>query len=47
MTYGVEKPEYMYTGMNDIYNDTDTKLFHWAVSSKSREAVKEVNRPVD
>lgn len=47
MTYGVEKPEYMYTGMNDIYNDTDTKLFHWAVSSKSRETVKEVNTPVD
>jgi hypothetical protein len=30
----------MYTGMNDIYNDTDTKLFHWAVSSKPRDGGK-------
>ena len=40
MTYGLARPEFMYTGMNDIFNDTETKLFHWAVSSKPREEGK-------
>jgi len=43
-TYTENSAEFMYTGMNDVFNRTDTKLFHWAVSSNPRQKDKGLDK---
>lgn len=42
-TYAMEQPQFMQTGMNDVYNDTDTRMIKFAVSPNPRAPAKAIS----